>query len=81
VAADDSLPVELTIEVRAGEGAPAGTLTHAERIVLVDQAVVLLEDEHVHLPLTSAMHAVPLLPEASGHGAGASPRVRRPRLG
>ncbi|MFD2090949.1 S41 family peptidase [Blastococcus deserti] len=38
--------------------ATAGTLTHAERLVLVDQALLLLEGNYVHLPLKSAMHAV-----------------------
>jgi hypothetical protein len=38
--------------------AAAGTLTHAERLVLVEQALVLLEGNYVHLPLKSAMHAV-----------------------
>ena len=36
----------------------AGTLTHAERMLIVEQALVLLEDNYVHLPLKSAMHAV-----------------------
>ncbi len=36
----------------------AGTLTLAERRLLVEQALVLLEDNYVHLPLKSAMHAV-----------------------
>ncbi|MGY1794904.1 S41 family peptidase [Geodermatophilus sp. SYSU D00525] len=70
VAADDALPVELTIQLGTGEAAlagsvplhefiaTAGTLTHAERVVLVDQALVLMEDNYVHLPLKSAMHAV-----------------------
>jgi Peptidase family S41 len=38
--------------------ASAGTLTHAERLVLVEQALVLLEGNYVHLPLKAAMHAV-----------------------
>ena len=38
--------------------AAAGTLTHAERMLIVEQALVLLEDNYVHLPLKSAMHAV-----------------------
>ena len=38
--------------------ATAGTLTHAERLVLVEQALVLLEGNYVHLPLKAAMHAV-----------------------
>ncbi|MGY1694729.1 S41 family peptidase [Geodermatophilus sp. SYSU D00814] len=70
VAADDSLPVELTIQVGTGDAAlagsvplhefvaTAGTLTHADRVVLVDQALVLMEDNYVHLPLKTAMHAV-----------------------
>jgi C-terminal processing protease CtpA/Prc len=36
----------------------AGTLTLAERKVLVEQALVLLEQNYVHLPLKAAMHAV-----------------------
>lgn len=36
----------------------AGTLTRAERLLLVDQALVLLEQNYVHLPLKAAMHAV-----------------------
>jgi hypothetical protein len=35
----------------------AGTLTAAERTLLVDQALVLLEQNYVHLPLKMAMHA------------------------
>ncbi|MGY1776777.1 S41 family peptidase [Geodermatophilus sp. SYSU D00804] len=70
MAADDALPVELTIQLGTGEAAlagsvplhefiaTAGTLTHAERVVLVDQALLLMEDNYVHLPLKSAMHAV-----------------------
>jgi hypothetical protein len=38
--------------------ASAGTLTHAERLILVEQALVLLEGNYVHLPLKAAMHAV-----------------------
>jgi hypothetical protein len=38
--------------------ATAGMLTHAERMLIVEQALVLLEDNYVHLPLKSAMHAV-----------------------
>ena len=37
--------------------ATAGTLTLAERRLLVDQALVLVEDNYVHLPLKRAMHA------------------------
>lgn len=38
--------------------AGAGTLTLAERRLIVDQALVLLESNYVHLPLKMAMHAV-----------------------
>src|SRR5918994_1373550 len=33
-------------------------LTKAERLLLVDQALVLLEQNYVHRPLKEAMHAV-----------------------
>ncbi|MFC4009293.1 S41 family peptidase [Nonomuraea purpurea] len=36
----------------------AGTLTPADRQVLVQQALVLIEQNYVHLPLKIAMHAV-----------------------
>ena len=36
----------------------AGTLTLDERRVLVDQALLLIEQNYVHLPLKVAMHAV-----------------------
>lgn len=36
----------------------AGTLTLDERRLLVDQALVLFEQNYVHLPLKTAMHAV-----------------------
>ncbi|WP_060180294.1 S41 family peptidase [Streptomyces sp. IMTB 1903] len=36
----------------------AGTLTLDQRMLLVDQALVLLEQNYVHLPLKIAMHAV-----------------------
>lgn len=36
----------------------AGTLSLADRRMIVDQALVLLEDNYVHLPLKRAMHAV-----------------------
>ncbi|TDO44600.1 peptidase S41-like protein [Kribbella sp. VKM Ac-2527] len=36
----------------------AGTLTLNQRKVLVDQALLLLEQNYVHLPLKAAMHAV-----------------------
>ena len=38
--------------------ATPGTLTAAQRRTLVDQALVLLEQNYVHLPLKRAMHAV-----------------------
>ena len=38
--------------------AGAGSLTLAQRHLLVDQALVLLEQNYVHLPLKAAMHAV-----------------------
>lgn len=38
--------------------AGAGTLTLPERRLIVDQALVLLEGNYVHLPLKIAMHAV-----------------------
>lgn len=67
---DDSLPADLTVQVGSGDAAveksvplrdfvaTAGTLTLAERRVIVEQALVLLEANYVHLPLKSAMHAV-----------------------
>lgn len=67
---DDSLPAELSVQVGSGAAAlgdsvplhefvaTAGTLTHAERMVIIDQALVLMEDNYVHLPLKAAMHAV-----------------------
>jgi cytosine/adenosine deaminase-related metal-dependent hydrolase len=36
----------------------SGHLTQAERLLLVEQALVLLEQTYVHLPLKRAMHAV-----------------------
>ena len=67
---DDLLPADLTVAFDAAE-APvansvplhdfiktAGTLTHAERVLIVDQALLMLEGNYVHLPLKSAMHAV-----------------------
>jgi hypothetical protein len=36
----------------------AGTLSHAQRMTIVQQALVLLEGNYVHLPLKAAMHAV-----------------------
>ncbi|GGW99448.1 hypothetical protein GCM10010297_21760 [Streptomyces malachitofuscus] len=38
--------------------AQAGTLTLEERRLIVDQALVLLDQNYVHLPLKTAMHAV-----------------------
>lgn len=67
---DDSLPADLTIQLGVGDDAlqgsvplrefiaSAGTLTLSERRLLVEQALVLLEDNYVHLPLKAAMHAV-----------------------
>jgi Peptidase family S41 len=67
---DQSLPADLTVQVGSA-GAPiadsvplqefvasAGTLTHAQRMTIVQQALVLLEGNYVHLPLKTAMHAV-----------------------
>ena len=70
VATDDSLPAELVVQLGSGDApipksvllrdfiATAGTLTLDERKVIVEQALVLVEDNYVHLPLKSAMHAV-----------------------
>jgi C-terminal processing protease CtpA/Prc len=67
---DELLPEDLTVAFGTGDAAvansvplhdfikDAGTLTHAERLVLVGQAMLLLEGNYVHLPLKSAMHAV-----------------------
>lgn len=38
--------------------ATAGTLTLAQRKLIVDQALILLEQNYAHLPLKVAMHAV-----------------------
>ena len=38
--------------------ATAGTLTVDDRKLVVDQALVLLEQNYAHLPLKMAMHAV-----------------------
>lgn len=66
----DLLPAELTVALGAGGAAvpgsvplhdfmrTAGTLTRAERMVIVGQALLMLEGNYVHLPLKSAMHAV-----------------------
>ncbi len=69
-AADESLPADLTVAFGATE-APvpgsvplhdflrtAGALTYEERLVLVEQALLLLEGNYVHLSLKTAMHAV-----------------------
>ena len=67
---DDLLPAELTVAFGSGDAAvpgsvplhqflgTAGTLTHAERMTIVEQAILLLEGNYVHLPVKSAMHAV-----------------------
>src|SRR3954470_5317169 len=67
---DESLPADLTVAFGAAEApvagsvplhdflATAGSLTHAERMVLVEQALLLLEGNYVHLSLKTAMHAV-----------------------
>ncbi len=69
-ASGDSLPADLTIQVGVAEEAlqgsvpvkdfiaTAGTLTLAERKLIVEQALVLLEDNYVHLPMKAAMYAV-----------------------
>jgi C-terminal processing protease CtpA/Prc len=68
--ADDSVPAELTVAFGTAEApvassvplhdflATAGKLTHAERLLLVEQAMLMLEGNYVHLSLKSAMHAV-----------------------
>ncbi|MFJ5546284.1 S41 family peptidase [Streptomyces sp. NPDC093225] len=38
--------------------AGAGTLTLAERLLIVDQALLMLDQNYVHLPLKAAMYAV-----------------------
>ena len=67
---DESLPADLTVAFGAGEAPVAGSvplqvflrtagaLTYAERMVLVEQALLLLESNYVHLSLKTAMHAV-----------------------
>src|SRR3954464_3193929 len=67
---EELLPADLTIAFGAAEApvagsgplheclATAGNLTYAERIVLVEQALQLLEGNYVHLSLKTAMHAV-----------------------
>src|SRR4051812_18061145 len=67
---DESLPADLTIQIgSAGAAIPdsvllqdfaatAGTLSHAQRRTIVQQALVLIESNYVHLPLKVAMHAV-----------------------
>src|SRR5690349_2764081 len=68
--ADESVPADLTVAFGAGEApvagsvplheflATAGDLTYAERMVLVEQALLMLEGNYVHLSLKTAMHAV-----------------------
>jgi len=68
--ADDSVPAQLTVafgtaEAPVANSVPlhdflrtAGKLTHAERLLLVEQAMLMLEGNYVHLSLKSAMHAV-----------------------
>jgi C-terminal processing protease CtpA/Prc len=68
--ADESLPADLTVAYGAAEApvpgsvplhdflATAGGLTYADRMVLVEQALLLLEGNYVHLSLKVAMHAV-----------------------
>jgi C-terminal processing protease CtpA/Prc len=67
---DELLPADLTVAFGAAEApvagsvplhdflATAGNLTYAERMVLVEQALLLLEGNYVHLSLKTAMHAV-----------------------
>ena len=67
---DESLPADLTVAFGAAEAPVAGSvplhdflrtagqLTHAERLLLVEQAMLMLDGNYVHLPLKSAMHAV-----------------------
>jgi C-terminal processing protease CtpA/Prc len=69
-AIDELLPADLTVAFDAAEApvpgsvplheflAGAGGLTYAERMVLVEQALLLLEGNYVHLSLKTAMHAV-----------------------
>ncbi|UOY02296.1 hypothetical protein MVA48_02620 [Blastococcus sp. PRF04-17] len=68
--AQDLLPADLTVAYGAGDAAVAGsvplheflknagTLTLADRLTIVGQALLMLEGNYVHLPLKSAMHAV-----------------------
>src|SRR3954465_2042140 len=68
--ADESLPADLTVAFGVAE-APvpgsvplhdfletAGMLTYADRMVLVEQGLLMLEGNYVHLSLKTAMHAV-----------------------
>ena len=68
--ADESLPADLTVQVGSA-GAPiaasvplqefvasAANLSHAQRMTIIQQALILLEGNYVHLPLKAAMHAV-----------------------
>jgi hypothetical protein len=57
--AQDSNETTTAASVELGEFLrTAGALTLPERRVLVDQALVLFEQNYVHLPLKAAMHAV-----------------------
>ncbi|HEX2806600.1 MAG TPA: hypothetical protein VHN80_10570, partial [Kineosporiaceae bacterium] len=47
-----------SVTLREFVGGDQGTLTLDERRLIVDQALVLLEQNYVHLPLKVAMHAV-----------------------
>ncbi|CAN5876441.1 hypothetical protein BH23ACT10_BH23ACT10_19040 [soil metagenome] len=56
---DDAVRDQMTTSVTVHEFLQdAGTLTLADRRLLVDQALILLEGNYVHLRLKSAMHAV-----------------------
>src|SRR3954467_10828227 len=67
---EELLPADLTVAFGAAEApvagsvplheflATAGNLTYAERMVLVEQALLMLEGNYVHLSLKTAMHAV-----------------------
>lgn len=47
-----------TVDLRSFLAANPGALTLAERMTLVEQGLILLEQNYVHLPLKRAMHAV-----------------------
>ena len=67
---EEILPADVTVAFGADQApvpgsvplhdflATAGNLTYAERMVLVEQALLLLEGNYVHLSLKTAMHAV-----------------------